>query len=480
MRLINVKTLELEEFTDNKTPDYAILSHRWGSAGSEIAFQDLQTLSPAQKHSEGYAKITNCCAQASRDGLDWAWLQELLAPPDLEFFSQSWTTIGTKRTLSDIISRITKIPAKILGGGSLSSVSIATRMSWAANRVTTRLEDVAYSLLGIFDVHMPLLYGEGHKAFIRLQEQIMKESDDHSLFAWKNLHVPTSTSWTSEVPKIDLLADAPAAFADAANIIPFRNMKASEPYALTNKGVRMSVILIPDRGRAASEPFVIAVLECRLDGPFEGLLGITLVRSSKGSDQYARYMGESEDPKVIGLDRIIGQPSSTIFVRKSAIVPDFSLAGRFVVRISAESGYRVLQAYPDDCWNSNSSTMATNDQGFGILIFERPRDRHFVVFIRSLVSTGYVESEACRVLRDRLALRQALKPYYGVFEHLVKTCSQKTAGPLKEGDAVSNSIGSLMGRRNVLSGLTDSPNHGRVSCRSADLFGQQMFIIDVS
>lgn len=268
-----------------------------------------------------------------------------------------------------------------------------------------------------------------------------------------------------------ICANSPAAFENAATIIPFRNMKASEPYALTSKGIRINSILIPYRGRAASEPFFTAVLECRLDGPFEGLFGIILVRSSKGSDQFARYMGESEDPKVIGLDRIIGQPSSTIFVRKSALAPDFSLTGCFMVRISAESGYRVSQTYPNDCWTRNASIMETNDQGFGLLIFERPRDRHFVVFIRSLASTGYVESEVCRVLRDRLALRQALKPYYGVFEHLIKTCSQKSAGPLKEGDAVSNSIGSLMGRRNVLSGLIDSTNQGKLSCRSPDLFG---------
>ncbi|QDS75069.1 hypothetical protein FKW77_006714 [Venturia effusa] len=345
MRLINVKTLELEEFTDTNTPDYAILSHRWGPAGSEIAFQDLRTLSPAQKTSDGYAKIINCCAQAARDGIDWAWvdtccinksssaelsesinsmfrwyrdskkcyayladvslsndpssssmdgadvlgssqwftrgwtLQELLAPSDLQFHSQAWTFIGTKKTLSGTISRITKIPTRILVGGSLSSVSIAARMSWAADRETTRIEDIAYSLLGIFDVHMPLLYGEGHKAFTRLQEQIMKESDDHSLFAWKNFGVPASTNWTSEVPKSDLFADSPAAFADAASIIPVLNMKASEPYAVTNKGIKLSVILIPYRGQAASEPLVTAVLECRLNGPFESLLGITLVRS---------------------------------------------------------------------------------------------------------------------------------------------------------------------------------------------------------
>ncbi len=64
--------------------------------------------------------------------------------------------------------------------------SIANRMSWAANRDATRAEDIAYSLFGIFDVHMPLLYGEGlPKAFRRLQEEIMKYLDDHTLFAWE-------------------------------------------------------------------------------------------------------------------------------------------------------------------------------------------------------------------------------------------------------------------------------------------------------
>lgn len=109
-------------------------------------------------------------------------------------------------------------------------------------------------------------------------------------------------------------------------------------------------------------------------------------------------MGESDDPKVIGLDRIIGQPSSIIFFRESAIAPDFSLVGWFVVRINFKSGYMILLAYSDDCWNENASIIETNDQGFGILIFERPKDRHFVIFIRILASTGNVKSEVCRVL----------------------------------------------------------------------------------
>jgi hypothetical protein len=74
MRLINAETLKLEEFTDKNIPPYVILSHTWGPAGSEITFQDIQSLSPEMKDRQGYAKITNCCTQALRHGFDWAWV----------------------------------------------------------------------------------------------------------------------------------------------------------------------------------------------------------------------------------------------------------------------------------------------------------------------------------------------------------------------------------------------------------------------
>ena len=70
-------------------------------------------------------------------------------------------------------------------------------MSWAADRQATRPEDIAYSLFGIFDTNMPLLYGEGKKkAFFRLQEEIMKDSDDHSLFVW------AASNNTEETPEL--------------------------------------------------------------------------------------------------------------------------------------------------------------------------------------------------------------------------------------------------------------------------------------
>jgi hypothetical protein len=60
-------------------------------------------------------------------------------------------------------------------------------MSSASNRTTTRIEDIAYSLLGIFNVNLAMIYGEGEKAFLRLQEEIIKRSVDHSIFAWSGV-----------------------------------------------------------------------------------------------------------------------------------------------------------------------------------------------------------------------------------------------------------------------------------------------------
>ena len=79
------------------------------------------------------------------------------------------------------ISNITGIQAGALEGVDLRIFSVSDKMSWASSRKTTRIEDIAYSLMGIFDINMPLLYGEREKSFKRLQEEIMKNSDDHSL-----------------------------------------------------------------------------------------------------------------------------------------------------------------------------------------------------------------------------------------------------------------------------------------------------------
>ena len=102
-------------------------------------------------------------------------LQELIAPPLIDFFSSESERLGNKLTLEPMIHEITGIATSALSGDKLSDFSINERMSWAKDRNTTIEEDKAYCLLGIFDVSMPLIYGEGRdKAYRRLQEEIHK------------------------------------------------------------------------------------------------------------------------------------------------------------------------------------------------------------------------------------------------------------------------------------------------------------------
>ncbi|TBU51375.1 hypothetical protein BD310DRAFT_1043569 [Dichomitus squalens] len=112
-------------------------------------------------------------------------LQELIAPSGVTFLADDWTEIGGKHTLFELIEEITGIPYQaLLHAKSLDEFSVAQRLSWAARRQTTREEDRAYSLLGIFNINMPTLYGEGSRAFRRLQEEIVRRIPDLSLFAW--------------------------------------------------------------------------------------------------------------------------------------------------------------------------------------------------------------------------------------------------------------------------------------------------------
>ncbi|KAI6082242.1 HET-domain-containing protein [Hypoxylon rubiginosum] len=167
-------------------------------------------------------------------------LQELIAPPRLEFFSNEWRKIGDRKDLAADISAATGIDEWLLYGGAaegLHQVSTAKKMSWAARRVTTRIEDVAYCLLGIFDVNMPLLYGEGPKAFMRLQEEIIKTTNDHTIFCWsRNESVPLK--WTS------MLAPSPAAFLGAGHYVPADAWDIPMPCSMTNLGLSIHLPVI--------------------------------------------------------------------------------------------------------------------------------------------------------------------------------------------------------------------------------------------
>jgi hypothetical protein len=115
-------------------------------------------------------------------------LQELIAPVSVEFFSREGRRLGDKKSLEQQVHEITGIPINALQGSPLSHFSVSERILWADNRETKRKEDKAYSLMGIFDIHMPLIYGEGReKAFTRLRDEISKRSRNFQLEELPNI-----------------------------------------------------------------------------------------------------------------------------------------------------------------------------------------------------------------------------------------------------------------------------------------------------
>ena len=302
MRLLNTTTLKIHEFTEKEIPEYAILSHRWEA--QESSFQDARDR--RNLRSTGWKKIQGFCAFARKRGWEYAWadtccidktssselsevinsmytyyrnaeqcyaylndipgnldheakiealrrskwftrgwtLQELLAPEELYFLDRNWKMIGSKRGLSDVLSEITGI--EDVANVHPPKISVATRMSWASRRECTREEDHAYCLMGIFGINMPLLYGEGANAFKRLQLEILKISDDESLFAW----------WSPQanyMAQTGLLAASPRDFRDSTDIYCYPFFADRAPYDMTNKGLQIEAFLIPCKDISESE-----------------------------------------------------------------------------------------------------------------------------------------------------------------------------------------------------------------------------------
>jgi hypothetical protein len=241
----NDSQFSLATFFGDDIPCYAILSHRWGAeevtladlmdgTGKTKAGYDKIRFCGEQARRDGlqYFWVDTCCidksnstelAEAINSMFRWykdatkcyaylsdvprprfdtddksnepwestfrkskwftrGWtLQELIAPASVGFFSKEAVLLGNKVSLERHICEITGIPVKALRGSPLSDFSVTERMSWAASRETTCKEDMAYSLLGIFDVNMPLIYGEGReRALKRLREEIDKASKGRS------------------------------------------------------------------------------------------------------------------------------------------------------------------------------------------------------------------------------------------------------------------------------------------------------------
>lgn len=201
-------------------------------------------------------------------------LQELVAPANVRFFDKQGRYLGNKETLRAAIRIATGINVgAVLWPATLETYSIATRMSWASHRETTRPEDIAYCLLGLLGVHMPLLYGEGDNAFRRLQEELIKISDDESIFAHSGCN---------------LLAKSPEDFSGTDQVIVLRKSE-SAPYTITNAGLRIYMRVL--RHASSDETGVdLAILNChdyRDETTRDHYLALPLVRTTR-HDTYRR------------------------------------------------------------------------------------------------------------------------------------------------------------------------------------------------
>ncbi|KAL8389068.1 hypothetical protein RB595_008813 [Gaeumannomyces hyphopodioides] len=381
MRLINVQTMQLEEFMVDPPP-YAILSHTWGA--EEVTFADFNhadplvrerkagwrkientcRLSREDQYSYQYAWIDTCCIDKSSsaelseainsmyawyagsqvcyayledvppqtpnlDSSDdwfssrpqlWAWetydfgvksafagsrwfrrgwtLQELVAPGRVHFYDQKWGPIASRRQIPPDLSLITGIPQAVLqGGANILHYPVGARISWAADRQTTRPEDLAYSLLGLLDINMPLLYGEGSRAFLRLQEEILRQHEDDTLFLWCS---PPADPWALR----GMLANSPSDFANFREeaYYSFRGIKPSftldmgkiEPVSafsspqsssgVDNRGVSFTGYIVDIRPEYSTGGTAMLHLNCRLNSAD----WVCLYLEQLGPNRYAR------------------------------------------------------------------------------------------------------------------------------------------------------------------------------------------------
>jgi len=226
-------------------------------------------------------------------------LQEMIAPSNVQFFNKEWRAIGDKRTLARTLENITGVPEYILTDGlSVDRPCVAQIMSWAANRTTTRVEDRAYSLMGLLDVNMPMLYGEGKKAFHRLQLEIIRTSNDQSIFAW--------SCYEGEVRTGNILADDPSVFRYCSEMelmdpdefveslsknVPEGDLGSIEKdrlstFPVTNRGIQIWLFLRPIRG---ADSVFQAWLPCR-SGPLGPPVAIILGLWESNYYRYTRRL----------------------------------------------------------------------------------------------------------------------------------------------------------------------------------------------
>jgi hypothetical protein len=310
------------------------------------------------------------------------------------FFDSQWAEIGERSSLAADVHRVTGIGTAYMGlpeeRRPLFYATIAERMSWAAKQHTTREEDMAYSLLGIFGVNMPLLYGEGSKAFIRLQEEIIKTSGDQSLFAW-GLVLPQTEDNLGEC-----LASSASRFVNCGDVLSPRRTPLS-PFALTNIGLRIDLpVCVHQPSRIA-----IAIIDCTYQG-FK--IAIPLRSIEETGDTWA---AERYCPAVLVNDDIADKAVRRMLYIRSRDRNGPSLAmAPFHIGTSALEiiGWNAEEAWPPYVVLESSTTLLSSWCSQFFIKFSSQTGEKFMVRVDS---PGVMDTHRLGTLSERVGAKES-------------------------------------------------------------------------
>ncbi|KAK5720383.1 hypothetical protein LTR17_015020 [Elasticomyces elasticus] len=226
LRYLWVDTCCINKDNQNELEEAINSMFKW-YANATICYALLSDVPGASTETENVAQI-----RTSRWFTRGWTLQELLAPEKVDFYTSDWSFLGTRSILADGLARITGIDRAVLDRSKLlSECSAAQKFSWAAERITTKPEDLAYCLLGIVGVRMQLDYGEGEDAFRRLQEGVLMKTGDLSIFAWRHVKPRRSTS---------LFASHPVDFLGSGNTVLDPSRKRTR-HMMANDGIESTI-----------------------------------------------------------------------------------------------------------------------------------------------------------------------------------------------------------------------------------------------
>ena len=395
-------------------------------------------------------------------------LQELLAPKEVVFYDKHWISIGTRHNLKPYISRATSIDVDHLENP--QPASLAQKMSWASERETSEPEDIAYSLLGLFNLNMSLLYGEGAvKAFRRLQLEIVRSHRDETIFAWTSSDHKKMSNLTG-----DLLAPAPKSFSLSGDIVPIKLTGIHDP-VISFDGIQWTIERNSKRrldrnfqtkffGLDHLDAWYVVPLACAKQDRKEAPVMITFASLQSGDwgrlvhqkNEFltANQLSQMQDSKIRSL-----HTNCAYQLWKSKLTIQPTIYPGFTLRLAAAAKYRYsLHKYRgEDC-------VLHAEKSKGIYVISHPmkkRQRDFGVILRSKsgASVIFAFSQLCEV-RGLHVLKIKTTP------HGKKTCKKhKTAInlDLSFGRNAASFIG-LDNRRKILLGSGEYilviPRHG--------------------